>query len=424
MTQSHAVFRSDQRASDRELYPVGELPALGRVPTHMHALVVRQARFGRPSQALQMEVLPVPKIGPRQVLVQVMAAGVNYNGVWAAAGKPVDVIAHRNKLGEPEDFHIAGSDAAGVVWAVGSKASGVKLGDHVVISTARFDPNALDIRMGAEAVTSSSLQAWGYETNFGSFAQYTVVDDYQCFPKPARLGWAEASCYMLCGGTAYRQLMGWQPHVVKPGDPVLIWGGAGALGSMAIQITRHAGGIPVAVVSDDSKVDYCKRLGALGVINRSAFTHWGRLPNADDRAGMQAWQEQVRAFGRKFWEALGEKRNPKIVFEHPGQATLPTSLYLCDGAGMVVTCGATSGYVGDLDLRFLWMRQKRLQGSHGAELHEYAKLNRLVDQGVIDPCLSLSAPLEQAGALHDLMATNQHPPGNLALLIGAAHSVT
>jgi crotonyl-CoA carboxylase/reductase len=156
------------------------------------------------------------------------------------------------------------------------------------------------------------------------------------------------------------------------------------------------------------------------VINRSEFSHWGRLPKLDDREGTQAWLEQVRAFGRKFWGVLGERRNPKIVFEHPGESTLPTSIYLCDGAGMVVTCGATSGYIGDIDLRFLWMRQKRLQGSHGAALQEYAKLNRLVAQGVIDPCLGLTARFENAGALHDRMAANQQPPGNLALLIGAS----
>jgi crotonyl-CoA carboxylase/reductase len=404
----------------RSVFPVGELPPLGHIPERMHALVVRQERYGSPSQAFQLEEIPVPAIGERQVLVQVMAAGVNYNSVWAASGHPVDVIAHRLRLGQPEAFHVPGSDASGIVWAVGSAVRNVKVGDQVVLSTSRFDPHAEDIRMGADPILSSSLQAWGYETNYGSFAQYTVVDDYQCYPKPARLSWAEAACYMLCGGTAYRQLMGWPPNTVQPGDPVLIWGGAGALGSMAIQIVRHAGGLPIAVVSDDTKIDHCMRLGAKGVINRSEFSHWGRLPDLHDAPALRAWLEQARAFGRKFWSELGERRNPKIVLEHPGQATLPTSLYMCDGAGMVVLCGATTGYHGDLDLRFLWMRQKRLQGSHGASLREYAAINRLIAQGAIDPCLTQVVELSKAGELHDKMAVNQHPPGNFAVLVGAA----
>ncbi|CAM5733441.1 Crotonyl-CoA carboxylase/reductase [Streptomyces tendae] len=64
---------------------------------------------------------------------------------------------------------------------------------------------------------------WGYEENYGSFAQFAVVDDYMCHPKPAGLSWAEASCYMATAATAYRQLFGWHPHTVRPGDPVLIW---------------------------------------------------------------------------------------------------------------------------------------------------------------------------------------------------------
>jgi crotonyl-CoA carboxylase/reductase len=408
----------------KPIYPVGELPPLGFVPERMHAAVVRQSRFGLPSAAYEIEEIPVPRVGERQVLVQVMAAGLNYNGVWAARGWPVDVIAARQRHGDPNDFHIPGSDGSGIVWAVGSGVRKVKVGDHVVLSATRFDPHAEDIRMGAEPVTSTSMTAWGFETNFGSLAQYTLVDDYQCYPKPPNLGWAEASCYMLCAATAYRQLMGWPPHTVRPGDPVLIWGGSGALGSMAIQIVRHAGGIPIAVVSSPDRVDHCMRLGAKGVINRNDFDHWGRLPDLKDSVAHGKWLDGVRAFGKKFWEILGERRNPRIVFEHSGESTIPTSLYLCDSAGMVVFCGGTSGYHGDADLRLMWMRQKRLQGSHGASLGEFAAVNQLVAQGVIDPCLSRVETLHEMGMLHDMIAANQHPPGNIAVLVGGKEAAT
>lgn len=412
--------RPTSNGAPKSIYPLGEIPALGVVPEFMHAIVVRQTRFGVPSVAMQMEEVPVPRVGPHQVLVQVMAAGVNYNGIWAGYGQPVDVIAKRMRAGEREDYHIPGSDGSGIVWAVGSEVKRVKLGEHVVLCPAHIDPYAEDIvNGGLDQTMSKATLAWGYETNFGSFAQYALVDEYQCYPKPSRLSWAEAASYMLCGGTAYRQLTGWPPNHVQPGDPVLIWGGAGALGSMAIQITKHAGGIPIAVVSSEDKAEHCLRLGAKGVIDRGKFKHWGRLPNLDDHRAYKAWLDEARSFGQAFWDALGERRNPRIVFEHSGAATMPTSLYMCDHGGMVVTCGATSGFNGDIDMRFLWMRQKRLQGSHGANMRQYAAFNTLISHGAIEPCLTHVAELPEAARVHELLIANRGV-GNLALLIGAS----
>ena len=102
-----------------DIVALGERPELGVVPENMHAFAVRQDRFGAPKDAWQREVLPVPELGPLDVLVYVMATGINYNNVWAALGYPVDVIADRQKKGEPEDFHAGGSDCSGIVWAVG-----------------------------------------------------------------------------------------------------------------------------------------------------------------------------------------------------------------------------------------------------------------------------------------------------------------
>ncbi len=400
-------------------YELGELPPLGVVPRRMFAAVVRRERYGEPERAFAIEEVPVPDLGPRQVLVQVMAAGINYNNVWAALGQPLDVIARRRRQGQPEDFHVGGSDAAGVVWAVGSEVQGVAVGDEVVLSCCLYDPEAPDVLAGADPITSASARIWGYEENYGSFAQFTRVEAYQCFPKPSHLSWEQAAAYMLVGATAYRQLAGWPPHQVAAGDPVLIWGGAGGLGSLAIQLVREFGGRPVAVVSSPSRIEHCLRLGACGVIDRSEFHHWGRLPDFGDEAAFETWLAGARAFGRRFWEALGERRNPRIVFEHAGEATIPTSIYLCDNGGMVVICAGTSGYAADVDLRYLWMRQKRLQGSHFANLEQCRALNDLVRAGRVDPCLSRVAPLADVGHCHQLMRENRHPPGNMAVLVGA-----
>src|SRR5688572_15692198 len=114
-----------------ELYDLGAKPPLGEVPPKMHAYVVRQQRFGQPRDAWRREIIPTPSLAPDEVLVYVMASGINYNNVWAALGAPVDVIAERQKAGEPEDFHAGGSDCSGIVWAVGREVRDVKIGDEV-----------------------------------------------------------------------------------------------------------------------------------------------------------------------------------------------------------------------------------------------------------------------------------------------------
>ncbi|MFC8988757.1 crotonyl-CoA carboxylase/reductase [Streptomyces sp. NPDC056956] len=403
----------------KTLYELGEMPPLGRVPEKMYASTVRQDRFGTPASAIRTEVVDVPPVGRGQVLVYIMAAGINYNGVWTSLGEPIDVIAMRWRQGATEDFHIGGSEGAGVVWAVGPGVEQVKVGDEVTLSSCQWDETARDVRLGADPMTSVTQRAWGYETNYGSFAQFALVDEYQCHPKPPRMTWEEAGCFIATAATAYRQLCGWEPHTVRIGDPVLIWGGAGGLGSMAIQITALKGGLPIAVVSTDERGEHCLRMGAKGVINRTEFDHWGRMPDHDDVEAMAAWSKGVQAFGRRIWEILGEKRAPRIVFEHTGQDTLPTSMFVCDTAGMVVTCGGTSGYNGDLDLRYLWMRQKRLQGSHFANTRQCHDVVELANRGQLDPCLSWCGGFEDIGKAHQMMYENVHPSGNMAVLVNA-----
>src|SRR6185312_17103199 len=126
------------------------------------------------------------------------------------------------------------------------------------------DPHVL---AGKDPMFAPSQLIWGYETNWGSFAQFTKVQDHMCLPKPKHLTWEEAAAYMLVGATAYRMLHGWKGNEIKKDEPVLIWGGAGGLGSMAIQIVKAAGGRAVAGVNGDAnsdKAQFCKKLGAVG----------------------------------------------------------------------------------------------------------------------------------------------------------------
>lgn len=221
---------------------------------------------------------------------------------------------------------------------------------------------------------------------------------------------------MLCASTAYRMLMGWAPNVVEAGDAVLVWGAAGGLGSMAMQIVAARGGKAVAVISDEGKRQFCLDNGAVGVINRSNFDHWGPMPDTTSKE-WGVWMKGARAFGKAIWDVLGERKSPKIVFEHPGESTLPTSGFVCDTGGMIVICAGTTGYNVTLDLRYHWMMQKRFQGSHLANDEQAAALNELVISGAVDPCLSGTFSFDEIGYAHQLMHENKHPHGNMACLV-------
>jgi crotonyl-CoA carboxylase/reductase len=402
-----------------EIYAVGEAPPLGEVPKSMYAYTIRRERFGEPKDSLQLEVVDVPEIGDDEVLVYVMAAGVNYNNVWAAQGLPVDVISARKKAGEQVDFHIGGSDGAGIVYKVGRNVSYPRVGDEVVIHCGAWDADCPRVRRGDDPMYSPSYRIWGYELNWGSFAQFCRVQAHQCLPRARNLTWEESAAYMLVGATAYRMLHGFPPNDVKAGDVVLVWGGAGGVGSMAIQISNAVGAVPVAVVSSADKFDWCMELGAKGCINRNDFDHWGMLPHWTQTAQYQTWVDGVRSFGSAIWNILGEKKSPAIVIEHPGELTLPTSVYTCETGGIVAICAGTSGYNATLDLRYLWMRQKRLQGSHFANDEQAAGITRLVAEGKVKPCLSQTFRFDETPQAHQLMFENRHPPGNMAILVGA-----
>jgi crotonyl-CoA carboxylase/reductase len=401
--------------------PLGQLPDVGEVPSTMTALVVRQDRFGDPETAFQVETdMPVPDIGPHEVLVAVMAAGVNYNNVWAARGYPVDVIGLRQRQGEPHDFHIGGSDASGVVYAVGDEVTDVSVGDEVIVHPGYWDENDPWIARGKDAMIAPSARIWGYDTNFGSFAQFARVQSHQVLPKAEHLSWAEAAAPTLVGTTAYRMLHGWSGNTVQPDDVVLVWGGSGGLGTQAVQLARLAGARPVAVVSDDERGKYVMDRGAVGYINRGEFTHWGIPPLVDDAAAQKEWSRQARAFGKRIWDIVGERRDPTIVFEHPGAATVPTSIMVCEPGGMVVICAGTTGFDAMVDLRYHWTRQKRFQGSHGCNDEQARAYNDLVVAGKLDPCLGRTVRFDELPRVHAEMGRGEQVFGNSVALVGAA----
>ncbi len=397
-------------APQKDLYEVGEMPPLGHVPNQMYAWTIRRERHGEPDQAFQIETVDCPKPDSHEVLVLVMAAGVNYNGVWAGLGIPISPFdVHK------ADYHIAGSDASGIVWAVGDKVKRWKVGDEVVIHCNQDDGDDEHCN-GGDPMFSDSQRIWGYETPDGSFAQFTCVQSQQLMRRPQHLTWEESACYTLTLATAYRMLFGHEPHDLKPGQNVLVWGASGGLGSYAIQLINTAGANAIGVISDESKREFVMSLGAKGVINRNDFDCWGQLPTVNTPE-YNVWLKEARKFGKAIWDITGKGVNVDMVFEHPGEATFPVSALVCKKGGMVVICAGTSGFNCTFDVRYMWMHQKRLQGSHFAHLKQASAANNLMVEQRLDPCMSECFDWSQIPEAHTKMRQNQHKPGNMAVLV-------
>src|SRR5689334_10864249 len=256
--------------------------APGELPATMAAWVIRAEREGEPTEAFQLEEMEVPEPAAFEVTVRVMAAGVNFNNVWAALGKPISVFRYHE-----EDHHIGGSDASGIVWKVGEGVTRWKPGDEVVVHCNQASYEDPEVH-GLDPLAAPSQRIWGYETTWGSFAQFTKVQAQQLLPKPENLTWEEAASYGLVYFTAYRMLI--TRCNLQAGHRVLIWGAAGGLGVFAVQLCKAAGAECVGVVSSAEKGELVKQLGAVDYIDRNEFK--GMM-----RTGRETPEEEKERFG-------------------------------------------------------------------------------------------------------------------------------
>jgi crotonyl-CoA carboxylase/reductase len=374
--------------------PLHTVPPLGETPETMKAVVIRKEREGDPIKAMVIEDVPVPEPGPSEVLVM-------------AQGKPVSVFRMHK-----EPFHIAGSDASGIVWKVGKEVRRWKVGDEVVIHCNQSCGQCPECN-GYDPMACSEQKIWGYETSWGSFAQFCKVQSQQLVAKPKQLSWEEAASYGLTYFTAYRMLVG--RAQIKPGDNVLIWGAAGGLGIFAIQICKLLGANAIAVVSSPDKYELVKQLGAVAAVNRKEYAFAWRPNETPEQTKKR--NDETKRLGADLRKITGGK-DVDVVFEHVGQETFPASVFLCKRFGKVVICGATSGYNLEFDVRYLWMRQKEILGSHFANAYQAERANELVISGKIKPVLDQVFDFEDTAKAHQLMMENKHK-GKLGIRVQA-----
>jgi crotonyl-CoA reductase len=352
-------------------------------------------------RSLRVGEVPMPELAPDEVLLAVMASAINYNTVWSAMFEPIPTFRFLERLGSQGrwearhdlPYHVIGSDASGVVVRVGDAVRRWAPGDRATVYPCVIDPQ--DPMAQIDGMLAEDLRAWGFETNFGGLAHYTVVKANQLLPKPRHLTWEEAACNTTCAMSAYRMLVSPRGAQFKQGDIVLVWGATGGLGSYAVQLIRNGGGIAVGVVGSQEKADLLERLGCDLVIRRDEL----ELDGLDEvELGKRVGGEIRRHFGE----------DPHIVFEHVGRRTFGASVYVVRRGGAVVTCGSSTGYRHQYDNRRLWMRLKRVIGCHAASWPEALESNRLIEMGRIMPALSKVFALEQVGEATREVQLNRH----------------
>ena len=350
----------------KDLYDIGELPPLGEVPPRMHAMLVRPDRFGEPSDAIQDEVIDVPELGPRDVLVATMAAGVNFNNVWAARGVPVDVTKGQARWGEPTEFHIVGSDASGVVYAVGSDVSGVAVGDEVVVHPGQWDLDDPWVVAGQGPRTRVDLPRVGLRHLLGI---HGAVHEGPGASVPAEGRPSDVGG----GGGSHAHGRHRLPHALRLAartrcsPATSSWSGAGRAGSdrsrSSWSLTRGAARSRSS--RSDEKAEYCRSARRRRLHQSEGLQPLGRAAARGTRrtgrtgsAGREGVRQGDLGGGR------GRRPTPGSCSSTPEQDTIPTSNFVCDRGGMIVICAGTSGYDTLIDVRYLWYLQKRYQGSH------------------------------------------------------------
>ncbi|WP_217143045.1 crotonyl-CoA carboxylase/reductase [Streptomyces sp. AC627_RSS907] len=357
-------------------------------------------------RSLHVGPVPMPAIAPDEVVVAVMASSINYNTVWSAMFQPISTFTALKRFARQGGYatrhdlphQIVGSDAAGVVVRVGDGVRHWKTGDHVMVSPAYVDDQ--DPGAHADGMMGPEGRAWGYETNFGGLAHYTVVRASQLVPKPPHLTWEESASITLCAGTAYRMLVSDRGAQIKQGDVVLVWGATGGLGGFAVQMVKNGGGVAVGMVSSERKAEILRAQGCDVVIDRREI---GMGDGTGDPADAIEYGKRI---GRRIRAELGE--DPRIAFDYVGRATFGTSVHVVRRGGIVVTCGSSTGYQHQYDNRYLWMNLKRVIGSHIANLQEQWDTARLFRQGGLVPILTDLHPLAETGEALRLVQTNRH----------------
>lgn len=329
----------------------------------MRAILI--PKHGGP-EVLQYAEIADPEPGPSEVLVRVHACALNHLDLWVRRGL--------NGVTFPLPL-VPGSDIAGEVAAVGELATRVRPGDKVVLAPGVSCGQCSACAAGKDN-ECRKYAPLGYGRN-GGCAEYVVAPEANVLPMPQGLSFEEAAAVPLVFLTAWHMLVA--RARLQPGEEVLILGAGSGVGSAAIQIAKLMGARVIATAGSSAKLDKARELGADELINHA----------------QQNISDEVRR--------LTGKRGVDVVFEHVGTATWEQSILSLAIGGRLVSCGATTGFAAQLDLRYLFARQLSLLGSYMGSRAELYTVLKLVGEKRLHPVIDRVFPLAEAIQAHRRM---------------------
>ena len=330
---------------------------------------VRIHEHGDPD-VLRWERVPAPVPRADEVLVRVRACALNHLDLWNRSGRP------RPAVRLP---HILGSDIAGQVAAVGDLVDHVKPGDEVIVNPGVGCGRCRQCLSGRDNMCPDyTIFGAGRD---GGYAQFVAVPGPNVIPKPAGLTFAEAAAVPLVFLTAWHMLK--TRARLQHGETVLVWGAGSGVGSAAIQIAKLFGARVIAATGGEAKAARARDLGADEVIDYQS--------------------ENVRDKVR----ALTDGQGVDVVFEHVGQATWDTSIKSLAPGGRLVTCGNTTGWEAQTDLRYVFARQLNILGSYMGSKGELLELLPWIEAGRLRPVVHAVLPLQDAARAHRILEAGQ-----------------
>jgi len=328
---------------------------------------VRIHEFGGP-EVLKYEDAPDPALRKDYVLVRVRACALNHLDLWVREG-----------LRGVKLPHILGSDIAGEVAEAGEYITGVKPGTRVLLAPMVFC-NHCEQCMAGHHNLCPQFAVLGNTVDGGN-CELIVLPQVNVIPIPDALDFVSAASVPLVFLTAWHMLLG-RAHL-RAGQTVLVLGAGSGVGSAAIQIAKMLGAEVITTAGDERKLAKARELGADHTID-----HY-----------KQKIADEVRR--------ITNKAGVDIVFEHVGQATWPDSVRSLKPGGTLVTCGATTGYDGQLDLRVLFAKQLSLLGSYMGTMGELHEVLKHVFAGKLKPVVDRTFPLRETRAAHEYLAKSE-----------------
>jgi NADPH:quinone reductase-like Zn-dependent oxidoreductase len=310
---------------------------------------------------IRIDDIPEPTLRDGEVVVDVKAAALNHLDVWVRKGG-------RSSLPMP---HVLGSDASGVVSAVGEGVGNVQVGDEVILDPGLSCGLCEFCRSGEQSLCTS----YGIIglTRQGTYAEKVCVPAVCINAKPAFLTFEEAAALPLAHLTAYRMLV--TRARIKPGETVLIHGIGGGVAIDALKIVRGSGGVAIVTSSHDWKLDKAREMGASVTINYATEDVAARVKEVTDGRGVD------------------------ICFDTVGAATFETNFQSVRKGGRIVHCGVTTGASAQINIQALYWNQVTLLGSTMGSRDDFRGMLAMVSANEIRPVIDSVAPLEDIAEL-------------------------